>query len=363
MNLTNGGGSGLAGPMRVAVLLLTLLLAMLLTFTVFYRFLMIFAVAAPVAVLLAPTHDRLTAVTRRRGTAAAILVLWTVSLIAIPLAATLTLLGSQALAFFSWLAPQLAPEKVQVFFHETLPAKVPGFGAAWDSIEPYLAPIASSVLTQLSAGVNVLIQRAASGFGSMLMEMFLFFLFLFFLLRDGPSLITLLRSISPLSPTQESRVIDHLVATVRGALLGVLVVPLAQGGLALLGYLIFGIPNAVLWGGLTAVASMIPLAGAPLAWFPVCIYLFFTAPAWKGIVLFVYGVVVISGIDNIIKPALLSGAAKIHPLLGFLAVLGGTLAFGPPGLLVGPIVLSLAMSAAYIYQTEFGPASRTTRPA
>ena len=356
MNNENGGGAGLGGPMRVAVLLLAIGAACVLTFSVFYRFVMVFAIAAAVAVLLAPTHDRLTAVVRRRSTAAAILVLWTVSLVAIPLAATLTLLGSQALTFFTWLGPQLAPDKLQTFLHETLPSRIPGFRGWRNSIEPYVAPIASTVLTQLSAGLNILVQRLATGLGSMLMEMFLFFLFLFFLLRDGPSLITMLRSISPLSPTQESRVVSHLVATVRGALLGILVVPLAQGGLALLGYLLFGIPNAVLWGGCTALASLVPLLGAPLGWFPICVWLFFTGPAWKGIALFAYGVLVISGIDNIIKPALLSGAAKIHPLMGFLAVLGGTLTFGPAGILAGPVVLSFAMSAVYLYKTEFGPA-------
>ena len=258
MNNPNGGGAGLAGPMRVAVLILAIGIACVLTFTVFYRFVMVFAVASPVAVLLTPTHEKLTAVVRRRGLAAAILVLWTVMLIAIPLAMTFTLVGTQALAFFTWLVPQLAPDKIQAFFQETLPAKVPWFRVARDSFEPYFAPIASTVLTQLSSGLNILVQKLATGLGSMLMEMFLFFLFLFFLLRDGPSLITLLRSISPLSPTQEERVVSHLVATVRGALLGILVVPLAQGGLALLGYLLFGVPNAVLWGVCTALASLIP---------------------------------------------------------------------------------------------------------
>jgi len=358
----NGGGAGLGGPMRVAVLILTIAIACVLTFTVFFRFVMVFAIAAPVAVLLAPTHERLTAVVRRRGAAAAILVIWTVMLIAIPLATTFTLLGSQAVAFFTWLGPQLTPDKLQTFFQETLPSKIPGFRVARDSFEPYLAPVASGLLTQITAGVNVLVQKLATGFGSMLMEMFLFFLFLFFLLQDGPSLITLLRSISPLSPTQEERVVSHLVATVRGSLLGILVVPLAQGGLALLGYLLFGVPNAVLWGVCTALASLIPLLGAPLGWVPVSIWVFFAETPWKGVALFAYGVLVISGIDNIIKPALLSGAARIHPLLGFLAVLGGTLTFGPAGILVGPVVLSFAMSAVYLYKTEFGPA-RSTRSA
>jgi predicted PurR-regulated permease PerM len=165
----------------------------------------------------------------------------------------------------------------------------------------------------------------------------------------------LLRSLSPLSPEQETRVIEHLAATTKGALLGILVVPIAQGALATIGYWLFGVPNALLWGAITVIACLIPLLGAPVAWIPITIFVFFTGPAWKGIALLAYGTFVISGIDNILKPMLLSGTARVHPLPGFLCVVGGTLAFGPAGLLVGPVVLSLAISALYIYRTEFQP--------
>ena len=99
-------------------------------------------------------------------------------------------------------------------------------------------------------------------------------------------------------------------------------------------------------------------------WVQIAIFLFFVGPTWKAIVLFAYGAGVISSIDNILKPMLLSGAARVHPLLGFLSVIGGTLAFGPAGLLVGPMVLSLAISALHIYRSDFlvrwGPSGTET---
>ena len=342
------------GTLRTAVLLLTLGIVLFLTYELLLPFLLPFATAAPVAILLAPMQNRLAAgMGQRRGISAALLVFWIACLVAIPLAAGLTLLGGQAVTFFSWLGPQLEPAKLQVFLRKTLPAKVPWLGAAWDALEPYIAPTASSLLTQISGGVQLVIQRVATGVGSTAIGLFLFFLFLFFLLRDGRSFISLLRSISPLSPAQEERVVGHLVATVRGTLLGVLIVPLAQGTLAALGYWMFGVPHALLWGGITVLACLIPLLGAPIVWIPISVFIYITGPAWKAIALLVYGTVVISGIDNVLKPMLLSGAARVHPLLGFLAVVGGTLAFGPAGLLVGPIILSLAISALYIYRTEF----------
>jgi predicted PurR-regulated permease PerM len=356
---------GPAGTVRIVVLLVTLGAVIYLAWQTFRFFVLMFATAAPVAILMTPTQERLTVgLGNRRSLAALILVLWTLLIVAIPFTAILTLLGSQAVSFFSWLGPQLEPAKVQTLLRETLPQKIPWFGAMWETLEPYIAPTAASLLSQISGGVQVLLRRLASGLGATVVEVSLFFLFLFFFLRDGRGILSLVRSLSPLSPEQESRVIEHLVATARGAVLGVLVVPLAQGAAAMVGYWALGVPNALLWGSVTVLACLIPLLGAPIVWVPIAIFLFFVGPTWKAIVLFVYGAGVISSIDNILKPMLLSGAARVHPLLGFLSVIGGTLAFGPAGLLVGPMVLSLAISALHIYRSDFlvrwGPSGTET---
>jgi predicted PurR-regulated permease PerM len=348
-----------SGPVRTAVLLLALGIVLFLTYQTFRFFLMAFVMAAPIALLMAPAQERLSArLGRRWSLAALLLVAMTIGIIVIPLTGALVLLGTQAASFISWLGPQLRPDRIQRFFDVTLPVKVPWLAAAWDTWKPYIVPAASNLLGQITGVANVLVQRLASGVGAMVSEFLLFFLFLFFLLRDGRSLIELLRSLSPLSSGQEARVAEHLVATTRGTLLGVVVVPVAQGAVAALGYLIFGVPNPLLWGGVTIFAALIPLLGAPLVWLPMCFYVYLTGALWQAIALLVYGTVVISGIDNVLKPMLLSGAARVHPVLGFLAVIGGTLAFGPIGLLMGPIVLSLAISALAIYRDEFLGAGR-----
>jgi len=336
------------------VLLVTLGVVLYLTWEVFRYFVLMFATAAPMAILMTPTQERLTAgLGNRRTLAALVLLIWTLLIVAIPFTAILTLLGGQAVNFFSWLGPQLEPAKVQTLLRETLPSKIPWFGPMWDTLEPYIAPTAAGLLSQMSQGVQVLLRQLATGLGATVVEISFFFLFLFFFLRDGRLILAFMRSFSPLSAEQEKRVTDHLVATSRGAILGVLVVPLAQGASAMLGYWILGVPNALLWGSVTVFACLIPLLGAPIVWVPIGIFLFFNGPAWKAIALLVYGTAVISSIDNVLKPMLLSGAARVHPLLGFLSVIGGTLAFGPAGLLVGPLVLSLAISALHIYRTDF----------
>ena len=175
---------------------------------------------------------------------------------------------------------------------------------------------------------------------------------LFFLLRDGGRLRAEIRRISPFSGEQENQIADHIGRTVKGVLQAMVMVPVAQGLVAYLGFLIFGVPAPLLWSVMVVLAALIPLVGSPLAWIPACGYLFFYAATWQWVGMLLYGALLISTIDNVIKPLLLRDAARIHPLLGFLSILGGLLSFGPMGFLVGPVIASLVLSALRIYRLD-----------
>jgi predicted PurR-regulated permease PerM len=92
--------------------------------------------------------------------------------------------------------------------------------------------------------------------------------------------------------------------------------------------------------------------GSPLGWVPACAYLLLQGRAGPAVGLLVFCTVVVSGSDNVIKPLVLRGSARIHPLLGFLSIVGGVLAFGVFGFLIGPVVLSLVLSAIRIYRLD-----------
>lgn len=136
--------------------------------------------------------------------------------------------------------------------------------------------------------------------------------------------------------------------------MGQIVVGIVQGTLAWAGFLFLGVPNPVLWGFLTALISIIPLLGAVLIWFPIDIYLFImgymTGEYWRAIALLVYGIFVISTIDNILKPKIVGQRAKIHPLVILFGILGGIQLFGIPGILIGPLVLTLFDLVIEIYR-------------
>ncbi|PYQ19495.1 MAG: hypothetical protein DMF79_12470 [Acidobacteria bacterium] len=337
----------------VTPLLLALAVIIVLAFQVFRPFLLMFAVAASVGVLLAPVHRRLARLFGgRESLAAGLLVLVTTIVILVPVVVSLHLLARQALVFFEWIRPHLQPADLERLWRQSVLERLPVVRDWLGREESRLAPLLSGSLGQIAGMAQGLVQGALTGLTHALFELVLFLLMLFFLLRDGARLRAELRPISPFSEVQERQIFDHLGKTVKGTLQSMIVVPLAQGLVAVIGFLIFGVPSPFVWGAAVALAAMVPILGSPLGWVPACVYLSLTADAWQAVGMLVYGILLISGIDNVVKPLLLQGSAQIHPMLGFLSILGGVLAYGVSGFLVGPVILSLVLSAIRIYRME-----------
>jgi predicted PurR-regulated permease PerM len=326
---------------------------LLLAFLVFRYFLATFTVAACVALLMAPLQARLSRALRRRPTvAAALLVLLTAVVILLPVLLSATILSQQAVTFFEWVRPRVQPAALQALYQETLPARYPWL-QGWLKFDEEEASQAVSLILSRSAGAaNHVIQGTVTALTSALFELALFLMMLFFLLRDGARWRAEVRGISPLSTSQEHDIFDHLGKTVRGVLTTMVVVPLAQGLVAFVGFLVFGVPAPLLWGAMVVLAALIPVVGSPLAWLPAVAYLLASGATWQWLGMLAYGTLVVSTIDNVIKVLVLRGAAQIHPLPAFLSFLGGLLAFGPLGVLLGPVVLSLVLSAIRIYRLD-----------
>jgi predicted PurR-regulated permease PerM len=337
-----------------------LALIALLAFLVFRPFLAVFTVAASVALLLQPPHRRVRqALGGRRNLAAGLVVLLTTLVILLPIAVSVLLLSEHAVQFFEWLKPQLKPEALRELWRETLPQRFPFLQAYLRFDEAEASQAAAALLARLTSGANKIVQGGLAGVTTVLFELLLFLMMLFFLLRDGEKLQHELQAISPLSSEQEALIFDNLARTVRAVLQALVLVPIIQGVVAGVGFLIFGVPSPVLWSVIVVLAAFVPILGSPLGWVPAVAWLFFDgARPWQWLGLLVYGTVLISGVDNVIKPLVLEGVARIHPLLAFLSLLGGLFAFGPLGFLIGPVVLSLALSAIPIYRDVVRPQMR-----
>jgi predicted PurR-regulated permease PerM len=315
----------------------------ILGFMVFGPFLVTFAVAASTALLLLPAHQRLArAAGGRAAVAAAAMVALCAALFTFLILAYAALLRTQARALLEPATPLFQPGAAERWWSKTMASR-------WPSLP---APPLSEVVSGLAAIGSQLLREGAVRAGDTLLHLALFFFMLFFLLRDGPTLGTELRAVSPFSRAQESDMIRHLSATIRAGMLALVLVPVAEAVTAVIGFAIFRVPAPFLWGAMVGFAGLIPVVGTPLAWVPAVLYLLATGPTWQGIGLLIYGLAVINMVGHVVKPLLLRGGAQIHPLLGFLAILGGLFAFGLAGLIVGPVILSLTMSAVRIYRYD-----------
>jgi predicted PurR-regulated permease PerM len=340
---------------RVSIpLVASLVLVLVLAFLVFRFFLLTFTIAGSLALLMAPAQRTLSQrLWGMRSLSASLLVLLVITALLLPLLSYATIIAQQATGAFEFLRPNLEPAAFDRLWRETLPRRYPLL-MAWvrRATGGTAISTASAALTGMATWANHLAQSFLAGLANVLLDFGIFLLMLFFLLRDGAEIREAVRGISPLTRGQELEIVDHLTRTVKGILQSLVLVPLAQGVVALVGFLAFGVPAPLLWSLMVVFAALIPILGSPLAWVPAGLYLIYEGSTAKGLGLLLYGAVLISGIDNLIKPLILKGAAQIHMLLAFLSILGGIFAFGPKGLIVGPVVLSLVLSAYRIYRYD-----------
>jgi len=202
----------------------------------------------------------------------------------------------------------------------------------------------------LVSGTQQVLQRAAGFSGSFFLgaldSLFSFAIMLFllyFFLRDGDVMITRARSLIPLDEARKERLFRQLGNVTRAIVFGTSMTALAQGLLIGLGFAIADLPSPVVFGVLAALLSMLPVGGAAFVWGPAALWLFFDGRWGYGIFMLAWGLM-LGGLDNVLRPMLISGRAKISALAVFVGVLGGIPAFGAIGVIAGPVVLCLVLA-------------------
>jgi len=198
-------------------------------------------------------------------------------------------------------------------------------------------------LEQISRSLVSWGARMVSNIISLFAEAAIAFFTLFFLFRDGESIRARIAALVPLKAGQFDRIFtgvsNSLIANVQGCL----AVGAAQGTLLSLGFWVLGLPSPILWGLVTGLCSLIPIVGSGVVWGPAVLMLLISGHTWKALILLVWCGAVVTQIDHLVRPYVISGRAKMHPLAVFLALLGGVSAFGVMGLFIGPLVMSLTL--------------------
>ena len=213
----------------------------------------------------------------------------------------------------------------------------------WESLDQQGAALIASIKPHLGQVGNWLLLRSAQ-IGSGVLELTLSLVFVFFFYRDGPRLSAfVLRLLHRLVGERADYYLELVAGTVQRVVNGVIGTAAAQGLLALIGFLIAGVPGAIVLGLVTFMLSLIPM-GPPLAWIPATGWLVWKGEYGMAVFLGIWGTFVISGVDNVLKPYLISRGGNLPLVIVLLGVFGGLLAFGFIGLFIGPTLLAVGYS-------------------
>jgi predicted PurR-regulated permease PerM len=189
--------------------------------------------------------------------------------------------------------------------------------------------------TVLAGGANV---------AQALLQLTLSVLIVYFLYRDGDAATRRLRAaVSRIAPERGPRLLDVASGTTRGVVYGILGTALAQGVLNAIGLWFAGIPAAPLLGLVTFFLSPVPI-GPPLIWGPAGLWLLSQGHTGAGIFILLWGLLVVSSIDNVLKPLIISRGSNLPFILVMLGILGGVVAFGFIGVFLGPVLLALGLA-------------------
>ena len=178
---------------------------------------------------------------------------------------------------------------------------------------------------------------------------FIMLYLLFFFLRDGSALSRRIKEAIPLEAEIKRNIFSKFTTVIRATVKGNIVVAILQGALGGLMFWFLGIHAPVLWGTLMAFLSLLPAVGAALVWIPVAIYFLATGAIWQGVLLIVYGVLVIGLVDNILRPVLVGKDTKMPDYVVLVSTIGGMSLFGLNGFVIGPVIAAMFMAAWDIF--------------
>jgi len=214
-----------------------------------------------------------------------------------------------------------------------------------------------NVVQEMAKGAGrlgtTLLNRTSSSVFSVLGTLVSMLFSMFYLFKDGDKLLRRVRFLSPLKNKYEEMLMARFLLISRASIKGTLLVGLAQGVLGGLTFLVFGIESWLLWGFVMIMLSLVPFTGAWMVMVPASIIQLMLGHHWRAAGIFLMCVVVVSSIDNLLRPRLVGTQAKMHDLLIFFSTLGGIAAFGIMGFIIGPVIAALFVTIIDIYGMEF----------
>jgi predicted PurR-regulated permease PerM len=347
---------------RIILGLLLTVLALLLV-GIAWPFVSALVLASMLAVVLHPANSRLSRRLRRPGLSSLLVTL-----------ATLVIVGT-TVAFVCVTAVRSTRNAYKAIHQHSLgqDAGPPTLIRITDEIVDALATrlpmekevIRARVITAIENGARYLLskmQGAIESITSILVTSVLAIIFVYYFLRYGEQWLTHLTSLVPLTPDITANLLRTAHHSIVANVNGLLVVGLAQGLFLSMGFRFVGIGSPLQWGVFGAIASLVPFAGITLIWAPAVLSLVLAGSYGKALVLGLWCGLVVASLDNILRPLVVGAREKQNPVLVGFAMLGGTYAIGPLGLLFGPLVVSLTGAVLEEIRRMGPPSSEVDTP-
>lgn len=226
----------------------------------------------------------------------------------------------------------------------------------YDRLLPYKGAILERAGDLAGKGTGFLINSVSSVTVVTAQYALLLFILLYsmyFFLVDGERILKRMLYYLPLPPADEERMMENFLSVTRATLKSFLVIGVLQGGLTGLAFALAGIPSYILWGAVTAVASMVPAVGTAAVWVPASIILAMGGHVGKAVGVFAFCAVVVANVDFFLRPRLVGKDTRMHEMMALLGTLGGIAVFGLAGFIIGPIVAALVVTVWDMYGVAF----------
>lgn len=218
-----------------------------------------------------------------------------------------------------------------------------------DSVKTEWTTYASEATRKLSGSLFTAIKSVSQNSLRFMFMFFIMFYALYYFFKDGPTILKRIQHLSPLGDQYEEMLFEKFKSTIRATMKSTFIVGGVQGFIGGIMFWITGIEGALLWGVIMGALSVIPAIGSFIVWLPAGIIMLAFGQIWQGLTILLVGALIISTIDNFLRPPLVGKDIQMHPMIVLLSTLGGIALFGISGFVIGPIIAALYISMVSIY--------------
>lgn len=311
--------------------------------------------AAILAILFNPLQRRLeNRLDGRRGLAAALSVLACIGIVVIPGSLILASLAQEATGLYNRISSH---EFDLATILEQIRSAMPSF--LIDALSAFgmggLGEIQARLTSFLGQAAQTIATRAViigQGTAQFVVSLGVMLYVLFFLFRDGAGLAIAIRNASPLDQRHTDHILGKFADVVKATVRGNVIIAVIQGGIGGAAFWLLGIEATLLWAVLMAALSLLPVIGASLVWVPVSVYLLISGQYLKGMILLGVGLLIISTVDNLLRPPLVGRGTRLPDYMVLVSTLGGIALFGMNGFVIGPLIASLFVAVWSLFADD-----------